>query len=170
MLDIAKNNDMLKKNLFSFLLVIFIFSLDRASKYLILEKSRAFEVLNINVNSFLNFNLVWNEGIAFGLLSFNDNFYYNSITSLIILITVLIIWFAYKSNGLEKISFLMIVGGSLGNIFDRLYYSSVIDFIDLNYNNFHWFIFNVADIFITLGVVVLIILEIFKLKKNEKIN
>ena len=126
--------------------------------------------MNINVNSFLNFNLVWNNGIAFGLLSFNENFYYHSITFLIILITVLIVWFAYKSNGLEKISFLMITGGSLGNIFDRLYYSSVIDFIDLNYNNFHWFIFNVADIFITLGVVVLITLEFFKLKKNEKIN
>ena len=161
---------MLKKNLFSFLLVVSIFTLDRVSKYIILEKSKALEVLNINVNSFLNFNLVWNNGIAFGLLSFNENFYYHSITFLIILITVLIVWFAYKSNGLEKISFLMITGGSLGNIFDRLYYSSVIDFIDLNYNNFHWFIFNVADIFITLGVVVLIILEIFKLKKNEKIN
>jgi len=161
---------MLKKNLFSFLLVVSIFTLDRVSKYIILEKSKALEVLNINVNSFLNFNLVWNNGIAFGLLSFNENFYYHSITFLIILITVLIVWFAYKSNGLEKISFLMITGGSLGNIFDRLYYSSVIDFIDLNYNNFHWFIFNVADIFITLGVVVLITLEFFKLKKNEKIN
>ena len=97
---------MLKKNLFSFLLVVSIFTLDRVSKYIILEKSKALEVLNINVNSFLNFNLVWNNGIAFGLLSFNENFYYHSITFLIILITVLIVWFAYKSNGLEKISFL----------------------------------------------------------------
>jgi len=159
---------MLKKNLFSFLFVILIFVLDRSSKFLILEKSKSLETLNININSFLNFNLVWNDGIAFGLLSFTHNTYYNVITIIIIFITILIIWFAYKSKGFEKMSFLMITGGSLGNIFDRLYYSSVIDFIDLNYKNFHWFIFNVADIFITLGVVILICLEIFKLHKNEK--
>ena len=79
---------------------------------------------------------------------------------------MLIIWVALKSKGLEKISYLMIVGGSFGNIFDRLYYSSVIDFIDINYNNFHWFIFNVADIFISLGVIILIILEFLKTKKQ----
>ena len=167
MKDIAKN-DMLKKNILSFLIVAIIFILDRASKYIILEKSKLLGNLNINVNSFLNFNLVWNDGIAFGLLSFDQNIYYNLITIIIILITILIIWFAYKSKGFEKISFLMITGGSLGNIFDRLYYSSVIDFIDFNYNNFHWFIFNVADIFITLGILILIILEFFKLNKHEK--
>ena len=164
MKDIAKN-DMLKKNILSFLIVAIIFILDRASKYIILEKSKLLGNLNINVNSFLNFNLVWNDGIAFGLLSFDQNIYYNLITIIIILITILIIWFAYKSKGFEKISFLMITGGSLGNIFDRLYYSSVIDFIDFNYNNFHWFIFNVADIFITLGVIILIVLEFLKIKK-----
>ncbi len=167
MKDIAKN-DMLKKNILSFLIVAIIFILDRASKYVILEKSKLLGNLNINVNSFLNFNLVWNDGIAFGLLSFDQNIYYNLITIIIILITILIIWFAYKSKGFEKISFLMITGGSLGNIFDRLYYSSVIDFIDFNYNNFHWFIFNVADIFITLGILILIMLEFFKLNKHEK--
>ena len=160
------NNDMLKKNLLSFLIVVSIFILDRLSKYIILEKSKSLGELNIDVTSFLNFNLIWNDGIAFGLLSFNQNFYYHTITATIILITTLIIWFSFKSKGFEKISFLMITGGSLGNIFDRLYYSSVIDFIDFNYNNFHWFIFNVADIFITLGVVMLIALEFFKLKKT----
>ena len=120
---------------------------------------------NNNEDSFLNFNLVWNNGIAFGLFSYDQNIYYNVITSIIILVTSTIIWFAFKSKGLEKISYLMIIGGSFGNIFDRLYYSSVIDFIDISYNNFHWFIFNVADIFITLGVIILIVLEFLKIKK-----
>ena len=157
---------MLKRNFSSFFIVIIIFTLDRFSKYIILKLSEPLGELNISINSFLNFNLLWNNGIAFGLFSFEQNFYYNLITLIIILITTLIIWFAYKSKGLEKISFLLIIGGSFGNLFDRLYYSSVIDFIDISYKNFHWFIFNVADIFISLGVILLISLELFKKKKK----
>jgi len=156
---------MLKKNIFSLFLVIFIFTLDRLSKIIIIKLSEPLNEINISVTSFINFNLIWNEGIAFGLLSFNDKFYYNLITLLIALITSIIIWLANKSKGVEKLSFLMIVGGSLGNLFDRIYYSSVPDFIDISINNFHWFIFNVADIFITIGVILLIILEFFKKKK-----
>ena len=161
------NNYMVKKYLIHFSIVLSIFIFDRLSKYIVLEKSNNSETLDISLNSFININLVWNNGIAFGLLSFNQNIYYHSITLIIILITLLIIWFAHRSSGLEKISFLMITGGSLGNIFDRIYYSSVIDFIDLNYNNFHWFIFNVADIFITIGIIGLIL---FELTKNKKIS
>ena len=122
---------------------------------------------NNNEDSFLNFNLVWNNGIAFGLFSYDQNIYYNVITSVIISVTLVIIWITFKSKGLEKISYLMIIGGSFGNIFDRLYYSSVIDFIDISYNNFHWFIFNVADIFISLGVILLIALEFLKNEKKK---
>ena len=142
------------------------FFLDRISKYIILSFSQSQNEFNYSVTTFLDFNLVWNSGIAFGLFSFDQSIYYSLITSIIILVTLLIIWVALKSKGLEKISYLMIVGGSFGNIFDRLYYSSVIDFIDINYNNFHWFIFNVADIFISLGVIILIILEFLKTKKQ----
>ena len=156
---------MLKNNIFSLFLVIFIFTLDRLSKIIIIKLSEPLNELNISVTSFINFNLIWNEGIAFGLLSFNDKFYYNLITLLIALITSIIIWLANKSKGVEKLGFLMIVGGSLGNLFDRIYYSSVPDFIDISINNFHWFIFNVADIFITIGVILLIILEFFKKEK-----
>ena len=152
------------KNIFNLLLVIFIFILDRLSKIIIIKLSEPQGELNISVTSFINFNLTWNEGIAFGLLSFDDKFYYNLITLLIVLITLIIIWLANKAKGIEKLSFLMIVGGSLGNIFDRIYYSSVLDFIDISVNNFHWFIFNVADIFISIGVILLIILEFFKKK------
>ena len=157
---------MLKKNLFSLIIVIVVFSLDRISKYIILKLSQPLNELNLNITSFLNFNLIWNDGIAFGLFSFEQNFYYNLLTTVIIIITSIIIWLAFKANGLEKISYLIIIGGSLGNIFDRIYYSSVLDFIDISINNFHWFIFNVADIFITLGVILLIILEFFKKKKS----
>ena len=121
---------------------------------------------NIPITSFLNFNLVWNSGIAFGLFSFNEEFYYNIVSLIIVIITLIILFFAIKSSGFEKIGFSMIFGGSLGNIFDRLYYTAVVDFIDLHINNIHWFIFNVADMFITLGVLMLIYLEFVK-KKND---
>ena len=150
----------------SSLLVTVIFILDRTSKYFILELSKPLGQLNIQVTSFLNFNLIWNNGIAFGLLSFKENFYYEVITAIIVIVSFLVLWFAFKSKGYEKMSFLMILGGALGNIFDRIYYSSVIDFIDISYNNYHWFIFNVADIFITIGVIMLISLEFLKTKKK----
>ena len=158
------NNTVLKKNIPSLLIVFIVFLLDRVSKYIILKLSQPLGELDISVTSFLDFNLIWNNGIAFGLFSFEQNFYYNFFTLLIILITSIIIWLSYKADGLEKISYLMIIGGSLGNIFDRIYYSSVPDFIDISINNFHWFIFNVADIFISAGVILLIILEFFKKK------
>ena len=156
---------MLKKNISSFIIVFIIFFLDRFTKLIILNLSQPLGELNFSITTFLNFNLVWNNGIAFGLFSFDQNIYYNVVTSIIILVTLIIIWFAIKSKGLEKISYLIIIGGSFGNMFDRLYYSSVIDFIDISYNNFHWFIFNVADIFITTGVIILIFLEFLKVKK-----
>ena len=120
----------------------------------------------ITINSFLNVILVWNAGIGFGLLQFDQTFVYNLITILIFLINLLIIYLLFNAEKLHKIFFAMILGGSLGNLYDRVYYSAVPDFIDLNYNGYHWFVFNVADIFITIGIFALIFSEIFK-KKNE---
>ena len=157
---------MLKKHLLDFSIIIFIFLIDRVSKLVIIGSPETYEQYGMSVTSFLNFNLIWNEGIAFGLFSFDEKFYYNLLTIFICLITLVIIWLMLKSKGFERFSFIMIIGGSLGNIFDRIYYSSVVDFIDFHVNNFHWFIFNVADIFITIGVIILIVLEIFK--KNDK--
>ena len=156
---------MLKKKITIFYIAALIFTLDRLSKYFILKLSNSVEEFNIPVTSFLNFNLVWNNGIAFGLFSFNEQFYYNIITLIIIIITFVILFFAIKSAGVEKIGFSMIFGGSLGNIFDRLYYTAVVDFIDFHINNIHWFIFNIADIFISLGVIILITIEFFSRKK-----
>ena len=156
---------MLKKKIIIFYIASTIFILDRLSKYFILELSNSDDSLYIPITSFLNLNLVWNSGIAFGLFSFNEQFYYNILTLIIILITSVILFFAIKSSRVEKIGFSMIFGGSLGNIFDRLYYTAVVDFIDFHINNIHWFIFNIADIFISLGVIILITIEIFGRKK-----
>ncbi|MDA9753427.1 signal peptidase II [Candidatus Pelagibacter sp.] len=157
---------MLKKNINIFYIATIIFILDRISKYYILELFDSAKQYNIPITSFLNFNLIWNNGIAFGLFSFNNEFYYSFVTLIIIIITLIVLFFAFKSKSLEKAGFSMIFGGSLGNIFDRVNYGGVIDFIDLHINNIHWFIFNIADIFITLGVIILISLELFKIKKK----
>ena len=163
-------NKMFKKHLIDFSIIIFIFLIDRVSKLLIIGSSETYEQHGISVTSFLSFNLIWNEGIAFGLFSFEKKMYYNFLTVLIILITLIILWMITRTEKIEKLAFIMIFGGSLGNIFDRLYYSSVPDFIDIHFSNFHWFIFNVADIFITLGIIIMIMTEFFSKKKpiNEK--
>ena len=156
----------IRKNFFSLLLILILFSIDRLTKYLIVIYSNSSGELIVPITSFLKLNLIWNNGIAFGLLSFQQDLYYNLLTVIIIIITLILSYFMIKSKDVEKAGFCLIIGGSLGNIFDRIYYSSVVDFIDFHINNFHWFIFNVADIFITTGVIILIVLEI--LKKNEK--
>ena len=158
---------MKKKFFWNFFFILTIFLLDRVSKISIINLLENSDNGHIQVTNFLSFNLIWNEGIAFGLFSFDQKLYYNFLTIIIILVTIIILWMIIKTKGLEKIAFLMIFGGSLGNIFDRLVYSSVPDFIDLHYNNFNWFIFNVADIFISIGIILLIYLEFFKKKINE---
>ena len=152
----------------SFLIIIIIFSLDRISKLYILNLAETKNYVDIYFNSFLNFHLIWNTGIGFGLLPSETKFYYNLITILIILVNIIILVMIVKSNDYKIFLLLMILGGSLGNLFDRLYYSAVPDFIDFHYGNFHWFVFNVADIFITIGIICLIIVEFFF--NNKKVN
>ncbi len=160
-----KNN--LKKKIIFIFIFILIFTADRLSKLYILNLAEINDSLNIYVTSFLNFYLIWNKGIAFGLLSFDQNFVYNFITSLIIFITLIILIIAIKSKDYKGYFFLSIFSGSVGNLYDRIYYSAVPDFIDFHLNDFHWFIFNVADIFISFGVICLIFVEIF-FKKESK--
>jgi signal peptidase II len=157
---------MSRRNIVDFFIILIIFSLDRISKVIVIDLNKTNELINYNLTTFINLDLVWNQGIAFGLFSFNENIYYNVLTSIIIIVTLVVFVLMLKSNKYQKYGFLMVFGGSLGNIFDRLYYSSVPDFIDLHINNFHWFIFNVADIFITLGVILLILTEFFKLNND----
>ena len=151
----------LKKLLINFTIVLVIFLIDRLSKIYILQIAELGKTVDIYVTQYLNFYLIWNKGIAFGLFSFDESFIYNLITSIILTITIVILVMITKSIGLKKYSLLLVFGGSSGNLFDRIYYSAVPDFIDIHINDFHWFVFNAADIFITIGIICLIFDEIF---------
>ena len=154
-----------KDILINSLIILIIFLADRISKYYILNLAELENTVDIYLTPYLNFYLIWNKGIAFGLFSFDEKNYYNYMSILIVIITIIVFFLMIRSKGKEKIGFSMIVGGSLGNLFDRLVYSSVPDFIDIHINNYHWFIFNVADIFITIGVMLLIYSEIYLKEK-----
>ena len=159
-----------KKILINFIIFLVIFFTDRISKIYIIKIANLENTVDIYLTPYLNLYLIWNKGIAFGLLSFNESFIYTLVTLVIAIITTIILVMIVKSSGFKKYALLFIFGGSVGNLFDRIYYSAVPDFIDFHINDFHWFIFNVADIFITLGIIYLIFDEIFiNDKKNEKI-
>ena len=150
-------------------LILLFFLLDRISKIYVIYLDKKFFGSEIFFSKFLNIHLFWNEGIAFGLFSFNDDFFYNILTFFIITIILLIIFLIIKSDGFKKYSLLMILGGAIGNVFDRIFYKAVPDFIDFYVGDFHWFIFNIADVFITLGVILMIILEFADINKEQKI-
>ena len=142
--------DFLKKeNIFYLIFILTIFILDRCSKILVINNFNKKEYF---INDYLNIDLIWNTGVGFGLLRSGTSLIYNTITFLIIMIIFVLIYVAIRSKYLDKLIFSLIIGGALGNLFDRITYNAVPDFIDLHYNNFHWFVFNIADIFITLGV------------------
>ena len=150
--------------------ILVIFLTDRLSKIYIIKMAELEDTVDIYVTQYLNFYLIWNNGIAFGLFSFNESFIYNIITSIIIIVTIAVLLMSIKAKGFKRYSFLMVFGGSLGNLFDRIYYTAVPDFIDLHIKDFHWFVFNVADIFITLGIICLIFDEIFGNNNNKNEN
>ena len=161
---ILKNLD--KSFLIKLSLIFIIFLFDRISKIYVIYLDNKLFGSEIFSSNFLNIYLIWNEGIAFGLFSFNEKTFYNILTILILIIILIIFIMTIKSDGFKKYSLLMILGGALGNVFDRLYYKAVPDFIDFHIGNFHWFIFNVADIFITIGILFMVIIELFN--KNQK--
>ncbi len=162
-------NEKNKKIIICFVLVLLVLVLDRISKILILNILENSGKVDIYINSFINLYLVWNKGIGFGLFAFNQDYIYNGITLIIFLINLIIVYLIFKEKAPRTYFLAIILGGSLGNLFDRYYYNAVPDFIDLNYNGYHWFIFNVADIFITLGIICLILAEFFNYKKeNDK--
>ena len=156
-----------KKSIIDLFTVIIIFSLDRISKFYVISQSEKNLSYDLFESKFLNINLVWNEGIAFGLLSFDKDHLYNLLTILIIALIIIIFFMILKSRGFKKYSLLMVLGGALGNLYDRIYFKAVPDFIDFHIGNFHWFIFNVSDIFISLGVLFLISLELINNKKEK---
>ena len=161
---ILKNLD--KSFLINLSVIFIIFLFDRISKIYVIYLDNKLFGSEIFSSNFLNIYLIWNEGIAFGLFSFNEKIFYNILTIIILIIILIIFIMTIKSDGFKKYSLLMILGGALGNVFDRLHYKAVPDFIDFHIGNFHWFIFNVADIFITIGILFMVIIELFN--KNQK--
>jgi len=150
-------------------IILIIFILDRVSKIYIINLFNDTQLNEIYLLKFININFIWNEGIAFGLLNFGNQLIYNLISGLITIISLIILFLAFKNKNNSGYFFAMVFGGSIGNLYDRIKFSAVPDFIDLHYNNFHWFIFNIADIFITLGILCLIYDEVFlEKKRNEK--
>ena len=158
----------LSKNFYiSFSIVALICFLDRFFKIYVIQLDKNNFGLDIFNSAYLNITLIWNKGIAFGLLSFNESYLYNIISIIISIIIIILVLMSLKSQGFKRYSLLMIVGGALGNLHDRILFNAVPDFIDFHVGSFHWFIFNVADIFITVGVISMVILEITNNNKQK---
>jgi signal peptidase II len=160
------NRIKVKNFLLDFTFLIAIFLIDRISKLYILKIAEVENSVDIYLTSYLNLFLIWNKGIAFGLLSVNEILIYNIITVIIGLIIIVILFMIWKKTNIQRYFLISIAGGALGNFYDRMVYSAVPDFIDLHFKDFHWFVFNLADVFITVGVFCLILVE---LKDNKNI-
>ena len=161
----------LKKNYYFDILILFlIFILDRFSKIYVIYLSEKNNYSQIFSSKFLDIHLIWNEGIAFGLLSFSETYFYNLISTIIVVIIFILFLMIIRSKGLKKLLLISILGGAIGNFYDRMVHKAVPDFIDFHINDFHWFIFNIADIFISIGVFFMILYEIIdnNSEKNEK--
>ena len=166
-LKVTKNKILNKENFYLLAIILLIFGLDRYSKIEIINN---FSDTSVYLNDFLNFDLIWNTGIGFGLLKSNTALFYNLISILIGLVVIILFFLALRSKSFDKIIYSIIIGGALGNFYDRVFYNAVPDFIDIHYRNFHWFTFNIADIFITLGIIALIIYDFFKININYEKN
>ena len=158
----------LNKNFYiDFSIVISVYFIDRLTKMFVIQLDKNNLGSDIFNSTYLNIVLIWNKGIAFGLLSFNEDYLYNILSAIISIIVVVLVIMSIKSQGFKRYSLLMVIGGALGNLHDRIFFKAVPDFIDFHIGSFHWFIFNVSDIFITLGIIFLIVLEISS-NKEEK--
>ena len=154
-----KNYFLKKENIYYFVLIIVIFLLDRYSKFIVINN---FSERTHYINKYINLDLIWNIGIGFGFLSTDSSIFYNLVTVTIGIVIIILLCVFAQSKKIDKFIYSIIIGGALGNFFDRLAYKAVPDFIDLHYNNFHWFTFNVADIFITIGILIFIIRSFFE--------
>jgi len=162
-------SDYLKKiSLGNFFFILAIFLLDRISKIYVIDQSKKSLSNNLFLSDYLNISLMWNEGIAFGLFAFDESFFYNFITILIIMVIIIVFFMNLKNKGYKKYSLIFILGGALGNLYDRIFFGAVPDFIDFHIGDFHWFVFNVADIFISIGVIIMILSEFMVTKTSNE--
>ena len=169
--DLSKTQRMIFESIkkfinISLLVPVFIFTLDRISKIYVINLSKNSSDIKLFSSKFLNITLIWNEGIAFGIFSAIHGYWYNLLTIAIVLIAIVILIMSIRQDGTQKYFLLIVFGGALGNLYDRIFFKAVPDFIDLHIENFHWFIFNIADIFISFGLLMLILLEILPLNKD----
>ena len=148
------------------IIILAVFFFDRATKMYLINLQESGTDIDFYIFSFLNFYLLWNTGIGFGLVALESSIFYHILTTIIVIINLVLIFFLLKAKGIYVYLIALIIGGSLGNLFDRIYYYAVPDFIDLHLGNFHWFIFNVADIFITVGIIGLMFTELLKKEKT----
>ena len=150
------------------IIILTTFFFDRATKMYLINLQTTGTDIDFYIFPFLNFYLIWNTGIGFGLISLETNVFYHILTAIIAIVNLALVFFLIKAKGIYTYLFALIIGGSLGNLFDRIYYYAVPDFIDFHVGNFHWFIFNVADIFITAGIIGFIFVELLKKEKISK--
>jgi len=162
------NKILSKKYFLNLIILSSIFLIDRLTKLYILKIAEVENSVDVYLTSYLNLYLIWNKGIAFGLLSIDESMIYNSITVMIGLIIIAILFMMWRNDNIQRYFLAIIAGGALGNLYDRIVYTAVPDFIDLHFQGFHWFVFNIADIFITVGVLSLILVELFYNSKNKK--
>ena len=150
------------------IIILTLFFIDRLSKMYLINLQSTGTDIDFYISPFLNFYLVWNTGIGFGLAAMESNVYYHILTTIIIFVNIGLVFFLVKLKGIYGYLIALILGGSLGNLFDRIYYYAVPDFIDLHVGNYHWYIFNIADIFITIGIIGLLFIEVFRKEKISK--
>ena len=150
------------------IIILSIFFFDRFTKIYLINLQSTGTDIDFYIFPFLNFYLIWNTGIGFGLAAMETNIYYHIFTLIIVFVNVGLVFFLMKSKGIYGYLIALIIGGSLGNLFDRIYYYAVPDFIDLHLGSYHWYIFNIADIFITVGIIGLLFVELFKKEKISK--
>ena len=163
------NKAKLKNFFLNFIILITIFLIDRISKFYVLKLAEVESSVDIYITPYLNLFLIWNKGVAFGLFAANGSMIYNAITVMIAFIIIIILFMMWKNDNIQRYFLALVAGGALGNFYDRVVYTAVPDFIDLHFHGFHWFVFNVADIFISIGVFCLIFVEVFNNNiSNEK--
>ena len=164
-------SNFLNKNLvINFFIILGIFSLDRITKLYVISENEKSLSAELFESKYLNIFLIWNEGVAFGLLSFNESFGYNLVTIIIAIVIIVLIAMLLNAKKFKRFALLCVIGGALGNFYDRVVFNAVPDFIDFHFGEFHWFIFNIADIFITVGILLLLIVDIFFKKQNYATN
>ena len=156
-----KNSFLKKENIFIFLIILFCVLLDRYTKNEVIIN---FSENVFFINNFINIDLIWNTGIGFGFLSTESSLIYNLVSALVGVVIVILCYFTIISEVADKLIYAIIIGGAIGNFYDRLIFNAVPDFIDLHYDRYHWFTFNVADIFITLGIIIFLTNEFLKNK------